>query len=396
MLSSIFDSDDGLEIQTNRFIKKLNGCISSCFKKVRFNNKYYVKSDKIKVIKDELRNGDKLSEDFSANKLWKLRRKLCNKYRDPPNAMIGSKGNTITDAALILDAAQEAHTNRLLPNKHTKEMDGLVEDKNELCNIRLKSTLNNKRGEWQMSDLKLAIKELKFNKSADPLDLINELFTNNSAGDDLLEALLKLINKIKAEQYLPTTLRKVVISSIYKSKEKNLFDNYRGIFRLPIIRSIIDKLIYFDEYSKVDSNITDCSNGARKYRGVRDNIFIVNSIVNSVINGVNPPIQIEIMDLEKCFDKLWLEASINSLYEYGVQNDNLNLIHNLNKSALVSVKVGNKKSDKVTEVNNVIMQGSILASLQCTVLQDTFNRSIKIILIFNIIIRMIMTYQLEC
>ena len=171
-----------------------------------------MKSHKIKVIKDELRNGDKLSEDFSANKLWKLRRKLCNKYRDPPNAMIESKGNTITDAALILDAAQEAHTNRLLLNMHTKEMDGLVEDKNELCNIRLKSTLNNKRGEWQMSDLKLAIKELKFNKSADPLDLINELFTNNSAGDDLLEALLKLINKIKAEQYLPATLRKVDIS----------------------------------------------------------------------------------------------------------------------------------------------------------------------------------------
>ena len=80
--------------------------------------------------------------------------------------------------------------------------------------------------------------------------------------------------------------------------------------------------------------------------------------------------------MEKCFDKLWLEYSINSLYECGLQNDKLNLIYNLNKTALVSVKIGTNVSKKVTQVDNVIMQGSVLAPLQCTVVQDSFNRNI--------------------
>ena len=143
-----------------------------------------------------------------------------------------------------------------------------------------------------------------------------------------------------------------------------------------MIRCIIDKLIYIDEYNTIDSNLTDCSNGARKSRGARDNIFILNSIVNSVRNGNQEPIIVEIMDMEKCFDKLWLEATINSFFECGLKNDKLNLIYNLNSKAKVTVKVGNNTSNKTTSVNNVVMQGSVLASLQCTTLQDTFNRDI--------------------
>ena len=131
-----------------------------------------------------------------------------------------------------------------MPNECKEEINNYIDDINKLCETRLQSTLRNRTKDWEMSDLKEALKELKKNKSTDPLGYINELFTLEVAGEDLLLALLKLINKIKTSQYLPSMLSKVNISSIYKSKERNNFDNYRGIFRLPIIRSIIDKLIY--------------------------------------------------------------------------------------------------------------------------------------------------------
>ena len=40
-------------------------------------------------------------------------------------------------------------------------------------------------------------------------------------------------------------------------------DNQRGLFSLLTIRTIIDKLIYQDEYENIDKNLTDWNVGAR-------------------------------------------------------------------------------------------------------------------------------------
>ena len=102
-------------------------------------------------------------------------------------------------------------------------------------------------------------------KSRDPYGLANELFMPGVAGDDLKLAILKLMNKIKEEQKYPQCLELCNISSIWKRKgSRNNFESYRGIFRVTIFRSILDRLIYNDEYSNIDSNLTDSNVGARK------------------------------------------------------------------------------------------------------------------------------------
>ena len=71
------------------------------------------------------------------------------------------------------------------------------------------------------------------------------------------------------------------------------------------------------------------------------------------------------MDVQTCFDKLWLEASINSLYENGLQNDKLNLLFIENKVANIADKVNDKVSRRFI-ANNVVMQGSVWGGLKCT------------------------------
>ena len=61
MLSSVFDADDEIDILTNRFLKKLNGCIAMCFRKVRINN--HKDSEQEKLLK---RMGE-LKSDTSQN-----------------------------------------------------------------------------------------------------------------------------------------------------------------------------------------------------------------------------------------------------------------------------------------------------------------------------------------
>ena len=47
MLSSIFDSGDDINLLTQRFMKKLNGCIAMCFKKVRVSDRKESEQDRL-------------------------------------------------------------------------------------------------------------------------------------------------------------------------------------------------------------------------------------------------------------------------------------------------------------------------------------------------------------
>ena len=58
-----------------------------------------------------------------------------------------------------------------------------------------------------MEDLEIVLKQLKNNKSLDPLGLANELFKPIDAGIDLKIAILKIMNQIKKQQIVPDILK---------------------------------------------------------------------------------------------------------------------------------------------------------------------------------------------
>ena len=144
---------------------------------------------------------------------------------------------------------------------------------------------------------------------------------------------------------------------------KSDFNSYRGIFRLPIFRTILDRLIYNDQYEVIDEALSDSNVGARKNRNVRDNIFVLNAITNSVINGNSEPIDIQVFDIEKCFDALWVQECINDVYETGFDNDKLPLLFSENQHAKIAVKTPTGISKRVSIRN---MQGTVWGSLLCT------------------------------
>ena len=56
-----------------------------------------------------------------------------------------------------------------------------------------------------------------------------------------------------------------------------------GFFYVSSVWSIIDKLIYFDSYDTVDCNMSDSNVGGKKGRNIRDNLFIINGVINYAI-----------------------------------------------------------------------------------------------------------------
>ena len=249
----------------------------------------------------------------------------------------------------------------------------MEEHKNEredLAMSRMKEAALNKTIDWDINDLDIVLKHLKKDKSTDALGYINEIFKPEVIGSDLKLAILKLMNKIKNEQIFPKCLELCNITSIFKKKgSKSDFNNYRGVFRALIFRTILERLIYNDEYPNIDMNLTDANVGARKKRNIRDNLFVIYAVMNSVISGSEDPLDICPYDIEKCFDALWTHECINDLYEAGLTNDKLPLLFKMNMNAQVAIKTSQGITER-TDIKNIIMQGSVWGSLSCTSSMD--------------------------
>ena len=178
----------------------------------------------------------------------------------------------------------------------------MKEEKEELCRRRIEMAKKKKSEPWSMEDMEKVLKYLKKKKSKDPNDLANEIFHNDNAGSDMKESILLLMNKIKVDLEIPEAFEKCNITSIHKKGKKSDFDNYRGVFRVTVLRNILDRLLYNDIYPIVDENLTDANVGARKGRNIRDNLFVLNAVMNSVTKGNEQPCELGVYDLEKAFD----------------------------------------------------------------------------------------------
>ena len=98
-----------------------------------------------------------------------------------------------------------------------------------------------------------------------------------------------------------------------------------------------------------------CSNiGGRKLRNIRDHIFVINGIMNDVMNNKEAEeIDIEIYDVAKCFDKLEYFNTANDFYKAGVQDDKFIVVANSNKECNVATPWGTKT--EITTLSNIEM-----------------------------------------
>ena len=265
------------------------------------------------------------------------------------------------------------YVNRLRHRQIKPGFENLKLLKEYLCTKRLEITKENQAPRLTRNKMDRVLKDLKTNKARDPHGLINEMFKQDAIGDDLRESLFLMYKKIRETFEIPELLKYANITSIYKGKgAKNDLQNERGIFTINIFRGILLKLIYNEEYENIDKKMSDSNVGGRKRRNIRNHIFIVNGIINEAIRKKSN-IDIEILDFKQCFDSMWLDETINDLYDTGLKNDNLNMIYKLNEKNKVAVVTPHGVTERV-DIEKIVMQGENFAPLECSVQIDTFGK----------------------
>ena len=153
--------------------------------------------------------------------------------------------------------------------------------KNELLESRLKTLVTNVSPAWDMDNLDVVLKSMKNNKTADPKGMVNKLSKTGCIGEDLKEALLSLLNGVKTNQMIPLFVTLANITTIFKNKGSRLdMKNDRGIFILTVLKKMLDKFIYFDNYEKIDENMSDSNVSARRNRNVKDHLLELHGVIN--------------------------------------------------------------------------------------------------------------------
>ena len=328
-------------------------------------------------IKDYIKSVETLEGRFSQINCWKLKQRLWPQSCDPPMAKRDEHGNLVTASETIKQLYIKTYKERLQHRLMKPQLMDIYFLKNELWMSRLRNMENIKTKPWDDKKLEIVLNSLKNNKAIDPNGIIHEVFKDGYCGTDLKKALLYLFNGIQKEQLIPDFMTLANITSIYKSKGSRAdLANDRGIFILTTLKKILEKLVYNDNYKALDENMSDSNVGARRKRNVKDHLLIVHGVINSVIRGEDECIDIQIYDIEKAFDAMWLEDCLNDIVDTLPQhnhNDKISLLYKCNKENKVAVKTSAGLTDRV-DVPCVVQQGGTWGSMMCSNSIDTIGR----------------------
>jgi hypothetical protein len=109
---------------------------------------------------------------------------------------------------------------------------------------------------------------------------------------------------------------------------------------------------------------------------IKNHLFIIYGIMNPLIRGEDDPVDIQIYDIEKAFDALWLEDTMNDLVDTiprSSQDDKIAMIYEANKSNLVAINMAVGQTDRV-EIQCIVMQGGTWGPLLCSNSIDKIGR----------------------
>ena len=150
----------------------------------------------------------------------------------------------------------------------------------------------------------------------------------------------------------------------------------RGIFNTNVLKRVIDRLIYNDKYDDIDAGMSDSNIGGRRRKNIKNHLFVIYGIMNSVINGDAAPIDIQIYDIEKAFDALWLEDTMNDMFDTipeSSRDDKISLIYESNRHNRVAVNTAVGQTDRVN-IPQIVMQCGTWGPLQCSNTIDSIGR----------------------
>ncbi len=175
------------------------------------------------------------------------------------------------------------------------------------------------------------------------------------------EPLAMIINISLGEGIFPDKLKIAKIIPIYKSKEKNQFNNYRPISLLSSMSKIFEKIVYKRLYNFIEHSLYDKQFGFRAKRSTVQ--AILEFCADTIESMENRKFSLAtFLDLSKAFDTIDHNILLNKLKMYGVRGIALKWFQSYltDRSHFIQYK---NNSSKMEPIICGVPQGSVLGPL---------------------------------
>ena len=134
------------------------------------------------------------------------------------------------------------------------------------------------------------------------------------------------------------------------------------------------KFLYNDKVETLEEHMSTSQVGGRRNMNVRNHIWVLNGIIQDVLNRKGAePIDVQILDIEQCFDALWPEECLSDLYQYGIQDQTINILYDGSLNTELAIRTPGGITEKKT-VNKTVMQGDVWAPSLCSPAIDTIGK----------------------
>ena len=298
-----------------------------------------------------------IDDKLSLDEFWKLRKSHSNQGTCL-SSVITESGAEISSVSGILNEYRNEFIQRLQPPKIDEELKQYEDLTLILSKLCVDEAGEVKSANFEKEELDKAISGLKSRKAA-PDSLPPEIYIHS--GQEMREILLQVLNRIKVDQKSPDKWDCVKITPMYKNKGslKKLI-NQRGIFLSVVVSKIFEKMIK-GRISEFTSKVSLLQAGSRCDRSTQDQTFLVRSALNHT-RYLNKPLFLTLYDFRQCFDKVWLEEALLSLWKLGVNDDMLKLISMLNEKSVAVVKTSAGETEEFILGPNA-KQGTVLGPI---------------------------------
>ena len=205
---------------------------------------------------------------------------------------------------------------------------------------------------------------MKSNKATGPDMIPAEQF---KASEPAVTELHQVLQTIWREEDIPQDFVLADMMLLYKKKCRNNRANYRCLGLLNHSNKIFAMVLLMRIMPFITPKLSDTQAGFRKRRGCRDNVFILVTTIQHLLQSAETEAQsrgiITYIDFTAAFDSILHSYLFNALKQYGVPPKYCRLVQCVYKSAKARVRLqepgGNRSHSRSIEIRRGVIQGDI-------------------------------------
>ena len=181
------------------------------------------------------------------------------------------------------------------------------------------------------------------------------------------------IEKVHKSEEIPHSWEEGEIIRIYKGKgQKGKCSNERGITLASNIGKVYERII--NERVKKEVNMTKAQAGGKPGCSTVDHLIVLKQTIKE-IRDKGMTAYIIFLDVQKAYDKAWLDAILYALNQNGIQGKNLRMIKKLNSNLTARVQTRYGLTRKI-KIRDSIRQG-VLSVIEYATLIDEIAKELK-------------------